>query len=182
MSPHCRRHPHPPFRLPTRASTSFFSPSHPSLPFPSARIDSPFRPPGHEPPLSPPPPPLPSRSLPLFPPSCFFSLSLFLFKYIFVSLSLLFYLRVYLRCFFFVFLSRFPPLIPLFATLDRAIYPSIHLTICTHAPSLSFHPLCLSSFHRKYLGGAPRRRPSSTPHPHQFTSPSPLHRGVTKIM
>lgn len=135
MSPHCRRHPHPPFRLPTRASTSFFSPSHPSLPFPSpprglirhsAHQDTSLR----------------YLHLFLLAPCLFslrlvFSLSPSFYLNIFVSLSLLFYLRVYLRCFFFVFLSRFPSLIPLFATLDRAIYPSIHLTICTHAPSLS---------------------------------------------
>lgn len=134
MSPHCLTPTHP------SASTSFFSPSHPTLPFPSARIDSPFRPPGHEPPLSPPPPPLPSLfSLYLV----FLSLSLFLFKYFcffvpvvpFASIFTLF-----LLCFsFWVSSAR-----PLFTTLDRAIYPSIHLTIRTHAPFCRAFSLFLS--------------------------------------
>lgn len=196
MSPHCRRHPPPTPPPPPRRRRLhllflllfiiiplFLFLLTLVCPFPSSRIDSPFRPPGHEPPLFPPPPSL----IPLFSLSLSFSSLLFSF-HLNIFLSQSFYLAVCLLLSFssFLFASRSSPLY----YIPRAIYPSIHLPIrahvcshtCAHVPfslrrfslSLSlfiFFSLSTLSFSRSrtgHLGAAPHhRRPSSTPHPHQ---------------
>lgn len=150
-------------------------------PFPSSRIDSPFRPPGHEPPLS--PPPLLSF-LSFLSPSFSLTFSLFLFKYVFFFLAISLFSYVY-SFFFLPFLSAFRlSLSSLY--LPRAIYPSIHPFTYprtrTHAyvhaltllalsiilsHFLSLYPFSLSSSLAPRGSFSSRRRPSSTPHPHQ---------------
>lgn len=175
MSPHCRRHP-PLYHLLHLLLLLFIIISlfHRLLltlmrPFPSSRIDSPFRPPGHEPPLF---PPAPSLSFSL-------SFVFFPFKYICTSL----YLPLAISLFSCVYSSLSPSCFlsasrssPLYY-LPRAIYPSIHLPIRAHVharirartyPSRSvdrsfslslffFPPVSLSLSH-----GAPPRGSSSS--------------------
>lgn len=162
MSPHCRRHPPlhlvfiiiPLFHL-------FLLLHHLTLmrPFPLSRIDSPFRPPGHEPPLFPPSPSFSSLSFLSF--SLLFSFHLNIFVPLSISQSL------YLAVFTLLFLPfPFSPLLahPLFTISPVPfIHPSIYLFAHTYTrirartyPSrsvdrslsfsffFSFHPLSLS--------------------------------------
>lgn len=139
MSPHCRHHPYPPLRRRRRRLRHllllllllftviplFLRLLTLMRPFPSSRIDSPFRPPGHKPSLFPPPLSLNPLSISLSFSFCFFCP----FKYICFSLAIFLFSCVY------SLLSPFSLLLssPSALYLPRAIYPSIHPSIYSFA-------------------------------------------------
>lgn len=234
MSPHCRRHPHLPLCRRRRRHRRhrrlhlllLLPPSLPlppfllfvviplplslftlTRPFPSSRIDSPFRPPGHEPPLF----PLPPFLIPLF--LFLFSSSSpfvsFPFKYICSFLAISLFSPVF-TLLFLLLSHRFPRSSPLYYlppchlsshpfTHSRSTY--VHSHTCAHpsrsiaSPSFSFSILSLSfslSLSRSLSLSLSHETPRGKllvvvdhrplPIPTSLASPSPLLRGVTKIM